>query len=314
MSGPVSARFLRSLCIGVWVASILAAPAADRRLVLIAGAPSHGPLDHEFHAGCLLLQRCLQGVPGLKTEVHRNGWPASNEVLVGADAVFIYADGGSGHPLLKGDRMEFTRNLLAKGMGLGCGHFGVEVPKESAGEAFQSWIGGYYEHAYSVNPMWKPEFSSFPNHPITRGVKPFSVTDEWYFNIRFRPELAGVTPLLVAQPSDKVRGGPYVYPQGPYPHIVAASGRPETLMWSVERPDGGRGFGFTGGHRHLNWGNDDFRKIVLNALLWIAKVEVPPNGVNSSMTEPQLMENLDPKEGRKPRVAIPAPPPLPTPK
>ena len=53
-------------------------------------------------------------------------------------------------------------------------------------------------------------------------------------------------------------------------------------MWSVERPDGGRGFGFTGAHFHDNWGNDNFRKMVLNALVWIAKGEVPANGIEST--------------------------------
>jgi hypothetical protein len=47
----------------------------------------------------------------------------------------------------------------------------------------------------------------------------------------------------VAEPSDDVRDGPYVHPKGPYEHIEAAAGRPETMMWTFERADGGRGFG-----------------------------------------------------------------------
>jgi len=146
--------------------------------------------------------------------------------------------------------------------------------------------------------MWSPDFQKFPDHPIARGVKPFSVRDEWYFNMRFRPEMKGITPILVAKPSDQVRKGPYVWPAGPYDHIVAASGRDEVMMWAVERPDGGRGLGFTGGHYHSNWGNDSYRKVVLNALLWLAKVDVPPNGVECTVTGQDLAQNLDPK-GRK---------------
>jgi hypothetical protein len=112
--------------------------------------------------------------------------------------------------------------------------------------------------------------------------------------MRFRPDMQGVTPILVAKPSDEARQGKSSSPRGPYSHIVAASGRDEILMWAVERPDGGRGFGFTGGHTHKNWGNDDFRKTVLNALLWIAKVDVPPDGVQSRVTEEELNQNLDP--------------------
>jgi hypothetical protein len=117
--------------------------------------------------------------------------------------------------------------------------------------------------------------------------------------MRFRPQMKGVTPILSARPSDKVRQGPYVYPKGPYEHIVKASGRPEVMMWCVEREDGGRGVGFTGGHFHKNWGDDNFRKVVLNALLWVAKIDVPEGGVASTVTEEQLKENLDPKPPRK---------------
>jgi type 1 glutamine amidotransferase len=66
-------------------------------------------------------------------------------------------------------------------------------------------------------------------------------------------------------------------------------------MWVLERPDGGRGFGFTGGHYHRNWNHPDFRKVVLNALVWIAKAEVPEGGIQSSITPEFLGANLDPK-------------------
>ena len=65
------------------------------------------------------------------------------------------------------------------------------------------------------------------------------------------------------------------------------------MMWAYDRPDGGRGFGFTGGHKHINWGNENFRKVVLNALLWIAKAEIPKNGVASKVTEAELKANWD---------------------
>jgi len=273
-----------------------AARAADNKILLIAGVPSHGPGDHEFRAGCLLLKQCLDQVPGIVSEVHSNGWPAELSAFDGVDAVLIYADGGGRHPAIQEERMKFLDGLAAKGVGIGCAHYGVEVPKGEPGAALLRWIGGYYEHLYSCNPMWTPRYEAFPDHSITRGVKPFAVLDEWYFNMRFRPELEGVTAILSAQVPDDVRDGPYVYPKGPYPHIVANKGREEVMMWAVERPDGGRGFGFTGGHKHGNWGDDNYRKVMLNALLWLAKVEVPAGGVESSVSEEDLKANLDPKK------------------
>jgi hypothetical protein len=304
-------KLLDRLCAGsLFLCLVACSVAADTRIVLIAGKPSHGPGDHEFRAGCLLLQKCLNTQPGITSVVYSNGWPSEPDAFKDADAVFIYADGGAKHPALEEDHPVVLGDLIRKGVGFGCGHYGVEVPKDKGGHLFLNWLGGYYEHEFSVNPMWTPEFESFPKHPIANGVKAFSVLDEWYFNLRFvheeheydasvdgvaKSSLKRFTPILVARPSDQVRKGPYVYPKGPYEHIVASSGREEVMMWSYERPDRGRSFGFTGGHRHVNWGNENFRKVVLNALLWIAKADVPADGVQSTVAPEELKENLDPK-------------------
>lgn len=272
-----------------------ARPDPVRRLILIAGRPSHPPLMHEFRAGCLLLQRCLAGVPGLHTEVHTNGWVADERVFEGAHAVFIYSDGGPKHPVEEANHLETLAALARRGVGLGFAHYAVQVDSERARAAFLEWTGGYYEHLKSVNPIWDAEFKTLPRHPITRGVTPFTTKDEWYFALTFRDGMKDLTPILVARPSDATRDGPYVYPKGPYPHIQAAKGRDEVLMWATQRADGGRGFGFTGGHFHLNWGNDQQRKLVLNALVWLTGAEVPAGGVESKVTEAELMQNLDPK-------------------
>jgi len=276
----------------------LAQPPKAKKLVLLAGTPSHGPGDHEFNAGVLLLANCLKDVRGLETVVLRNGYPADDSVLDTADGILCFADGGGGHPLVRERRLARVNGLMAKGVGLMCAHYGVEVPRDLGGPEFQRWIGGYYESGFSVNPMWRPEFAEFPRHPIANGVRPFAVRDEWYFNMRFRDDMRGITPILTAKPSDEVRDGPYVSPRGPYPHVQAAKGRAETMMWAVERPDGGRGVGFTGGHHHRNWATDDFRKVVLNALVWLVKLDVPAEGIVSRVTEAEMMANLDPK-GKK---------------
>jgi hypothetical protein len=77
------------------------------------------------------------------------------------------------------------------------------------------------------------------------------------------------------------------------------NGEPQILAWAFERPDGGRGFAITGAHYQKNWGDANFRKTVLNGLLWIAKAGVPPDGVESTVSEDDLKANLDPKGGKK---------------
>ena len=290
----------RLLTIGLLVATtaLSSAWAKDKRIVLVAGAPSHGPGAHEFNAGVQLLKKCLEGVHGVEPVVYLSGWPSDPKWYEGADAIMFYMDGGANHPAAKPERIELLRALNHKGVGIACSHYAVEVAAGDPGKAWQDLIGGHYEHQYSVNPMWAPDFQTFPKHPITSGVKPFQIKDEWYFNMRFREGMKGVTPILVAKPSDTVRKGPYVWPAGPYPHVVAASGRDEIMMWASENEGGGRGFGFTGGHVHTNWGNDNFRKVVLNGLLWVAKAEVPADGVASKVTAEDLTKNLDPKNNK----------------
>lgn len=285
--------------LAVAFASSLSFAAADKKIVLIAGKPSHPPGFHEFRAGMLLLQQCLAQAPGVKATVYTNGWPDAANAFDGADAVIIYCDGGGKHPAIQENHKQILGDLAKRGVGLGLMHYGVEIPADNGGPEFLKWIGGYYETNYSCNPMWSPEYQNFPDHPVARGVKPFSNRDEWYFNMRWPENQRGITPILTARPSDQVRGGPYVHPKGPYPHILQAAGRVETMMWVIDRPDGGRGFGFTGGHTHAHWGDDNQRKVVLNAILWVAKAEVPKNGVASKVTSGQLAANLDPKPAPK---------------
>src|SRR5204863_7771708 len=125
---------------------------------------------------------------GLEVVVVPNGWPQDASVFDGASAIVCYADGGGGHPFLQGDRAKLIDGFAKKGVGLGFMHYGVEVPKDKGGPEFLDWIGGYYENGYSANPHWVAEIKGLPEHPITRGVKPFAVGDEWYYNIRFRPQ------------------------------------------------------------------------------------------------------------------------------
>jgi hypothetical protein len=282
------------------VAFAAAASAADKKVLLIAGPPSHGPGQHEHNAGVLLLQQCLAGVPGLKTAVALNGWPADTATaFAGVDAVIIFADGGPRHIALQEDRLAALDRVLAHGAGLGLLHFAVEPTIEKGQVEFLRWVGGAFEIHWSVNPHWDAAFKALPDHPIARGVKPFTIRDEWYFNLRFVDGQKGVTPLLVAVPDASTVSRPDGHHSGnPHVRAMVARGEPQTVAWAYERPGGGRGFGFTGAHFHSNWGNDDFRKLALNAVLWLARLEVPANGVESRVTEADLAKNLDPKPAK----------------
>ena len=285
---------------------------ADKKsIVMIAGKPSHGPAQHEHNAGIQLLKKCLeQGVADqVDVKFHLDAeWP-SQEELSAADTVVIYSDGGGGHPALQGDHLAQLDKEMKRGCGFVTLHYAVEPTIEKGGKEFIDWMGGCFEINWSVNPHWDASFKELPIHPVSEGVKPFGTNDEWYFFMRFRPNMQGVTPIL----SDVAPESTMSRPDG------AHSGNPavresvknhekQHVAWACERADGGRGFGFTGGHYHQGWANNDQRKLVLNAILWTAKAKIPVDGVASTVTEEDMKANLDLKPGQGlPEKPKPAP-------
>jgi len=268
--------------------------AEGKKVVFIAGNPSHGWGSHEHNAGCLLLAKRINdaGLPIIAT-VYRSGWPKDPTALDNADTLVSYCDGGGGHYL--NDRLADFQNLVdARGVGLVCLHYGVETTKGNCGDHFLNWIGGYFEPHWSVNPHWDANYTQFPEHPTTRGIGPFKINDEWYYHMRFPEGMQNVTPILTDMPPRETleRG------DGPHsgnPAVRAAvleRKEPQHMAWAYDRPDNkGRGFGFTGGHNHQNWQNDNFRKVVLNAIVWTAGLDVPAEGVASATPSDKEMDS-----------------------
>lgn len=291
----------------------LATQAADKKtIVMIAGKPSHGPGQHEHNAGVQLLAKSLMQKEGDKVDlkIHLNAeWPSPDE-FAKADSIVMYADGGGGHPAIQGEHLKDLAKAMDRGCGMVCIHYATEFPADKGGPEFLKWIGGYFEANWSVNPHWTADFTELPKHPISNGVRPFSTNDEWYFHMRFPEGMKGTTPILTALPPESTmsrKDGPHE--GNPTVRAEVAAKKPQHVAWACERPDGGRGFGFTGGHFHKGWGNNDQRKLVLNAILWTAKGEVPAGGVDSAVTEEELAANLDPKPQPKPKEpATPAAP------
>ncbi len=311
---PMLQSTLRILLTATAIASGASAlaktPDGKTCILLLAGKQSHGPGEHEHNAGVKLLAKCLaQGAPNVVTKVHLSAdWPNADE-LSQADTILFYADGGGGHFLLAGDHLAQTEKEMKRGAGLVCLHYAVEFPADKGGPQALDWMGGFFEADWSVNPHWQGDFKDLPKHPISNGVKPFSTNDEWYFHMRFNERAGKLMHVLSAIAPDSTmnrKDGPHE--GNPAVRAEVAAKKPQTTAWAFERPDGGRGFGFTGGHFHKNWGNDDQRKLVLNAILWTAKADVPANGVESKISAEDLEANLDEKPGSKPKPAAAASP------
>ncbi|MFT5466940.1 MAG: type 1 glutamine amidotransferase [Verrucomicrobiales bacterium] len=290
------------LILGALAAFLFAQDAKEEktRIVLIAGQPSHPSGQHEFNAGSVIIARSLNesGLP-VQVDVVHNGWPEDESIFDGAAAVVIYSDGNARHPV--NGHEEFLDRLTEKGVGVMLMHYAVEVPAGEQGEYFKRWIGGHYEAGFSCNPHWTAPLEPKSGHPISNGVPAFSANDEFYYSMRFADPKMAVGILTSTPTRERINRYIHWTPAG-----EKNLGKKQSLMWAVEREDGGRGIGFTGGHWHRNWAIDDFRRAVLNAIVWTAKMEVPEGGVESAaVTEAQLNENLDEKKKME-HIALPA--------
>jgi type 1 glutamine amidotransferase len=265
-------------------------PPADfkgKRVLLIAGRQSHAAGDHEFFAGTAIMVNLLKQSPNVFPIMARDGWPKNEKLFDTADVILMYMDGRGGHPVVQGKRMELVQKQIDRGAGWVNLHYAVDYLPQH-GKTVLGWMGGYYEPNYSINPHWDANIRSLPKHPITRGVKPFTLRDEWYYGMRFVEDMKNVTPILQAVPPDNTRGTEYT---------KGRKGEIETMAWAYERDDKakGRGFGFTGGHFHRNWADENFRRVVTNAILWCAKEDVPEAGAPVKFDAADLNVNLDRK-------------------
>jgi hypothetical protein len=274
-----------------------------KKVVFVAGLPSHPARTHEHNAGSELLAGLLNDhySDHILATVYHNGWPSDPTAFQNADALVIYSDGGQRHPGFFHRRQ--INYLADQGIGVGSIHYAVEMLPDESNQDLISWIGGAFETDYSVNPHWTAQFTDFPDHPVAQGVGPFEIEDEWYFNMRFADDMKGVTPILSAIAPDETMERPDGHHSGnPEVRKMVADKLPQHVVWVVERENGGRGFGFTGGHYHDNWRNDDFRKTGLNAIAWIAGAEIPQAGIDTpTPNDDQMNANLDVKPVKKPK-------------
>ena len=297
----MKSTFLRALG-AILLLALTALPAAAADIVFLAGGRSHGPGEHEYNAGCQLLAKAIneQSGLGLKATVV-SGWPKDESVLEGIKCLVIYADGAS----VVGKGWTKVDALAKKGTGIVFMHYAVHPDVKRGDLYFRPWIGGAFESGWSVNPHWVADLEALPHHPVSRGVTGLvQAYDEFYYHMRFLADRSKVLDLVTATPTrENIKQYINLWNQ----HGVEGIGQKQTLMWGVERADGGRGVGFTGGHYHRNWAIDGFRKLVLNAIVWAAKVEVPADGVKSNpLSEDELNANLDAK-GEAKRLTIPQP-------
>jgi type 1 glutamine amidotransferase len=255
--------FVAALALGLGMAPPVVAQEKPIKILLIGKDRDHALSQHEYLSDCAILAKCLRQTKGVEAEVS-NGWPRDPAKLQGVKAVvFNTRMGGSVlfDPLVKAQ----AERLLKQGIGLTAIHWGTGADAKT-GEAWLNALGGWFNADLFSRYLVRTTrlLQADPKHPICFGWKEYDLREEYYIKLKFLP---GATPIL------KVKIDKEEYP----------------FAWVYTRPDGGRSFGFLGGHFHDNFANEAFRRSIVNGILWTARVEVPPEGARVEIT-PRDME------------------------
>ncbi len=277
---------MRPLLALVALAAGAPAPAADppagAKIVLVGGSGYFKAGEHDYRAGVAVLADLLKQTPGVAPVVVAD-WPTAGG-FAGAKAVVLFADGGAKHPVLTGDRAAEVQKLVDAGVGLVQLHQVADYPKDF-GERARAWAGGAWEAGTGRRAHWVHTFKTFPDHPVCRGVAPFTIDDGWLYQNRFAEGKAGVTPILrTVNPKEK--------------GSEADDGA--VVAWAFERPGGaGRSFTFTGAHLHASFAEEGYRRLLVNGILWSAGLDVPAVGATVKLDAAALPGYLTPPPAEK---------------
>ncbi|MBL8898049.1 MAG: ThuA domain-containing protein, partial [Planctomycetes bacterium] len=287
VSHSLAAAWIRALCTALCFAQPLPATADEGggpplRVLFLASPPDAHPTGtHEYAASCGLLAHALRHAEELgpvETSIARQGWPGDESELERADTIVVVSAGADRdramHPLLVGERWRALERAMARGCGLVVVHWAIFVPRAPEGERFLAWTGAHFDYESGAEPQrWASAIQTCDvpvelgeqEHPVLRGVTPFQQREEWYYRLRLAAGEPGFAPLLRA-------------------HIPGEE-EPQIVACAREREGGGRGFATSGGHFLANFREPSFARLLLNAIVWTARREVPAAGVATQEAE-----------------------------
>jgi type 1 glutamine amidotransferase len=216
-----------------------------------------------------MLGNILSKVPALDVQIsHADGaWEQGPEKLRAADGAFLFLSQGAKWIHEEPRRLEAFAQLAARGGGLSTLHWGMGTKEPQYIDGFVKLFGGCHggpDRKFAVLDA-NVSFPD-PQHEIANSLRPFRVHEEFYYRLKFLPATPALKPIVTAE----------------------IEGRPEAVAWAWERGDGGRSFGFSGGHFHRNWELPEYRKLVAQGILWTMKVPIPKEGLDVNVTADDL--------------------------
>lgn len=258
-----------------------------KKILFLAGSTAFRPGEHEYAAGCSVLMKLVQQSPGIDSQMVID-WPVNANDLVDADCVVMFFDGSAKHQLVKQSHVEQLKKRIDAGVGLVALHQVVDIPKAEQSTILNAF-GAVWEPGHSQRAHWVAVFDTFPEHPIMRGVTPFTIDDGWLYRLRLNKDRGEIVPLLMTtNPKEKSTGS-----------LTPSSDA--MVSWAYIRPDNGRSFAFTGGHLHASLAEPGYRRFLVNGILWAAGADVPAGGAPVKLSDEELKSSLEkpPRPGMK---------------
>jgi hypothetical protein len=236
------------------------------KLLLIGQGPDgHPKATHEYMAGVRIVQKLLRDVAHLETVVEQadGDWLEGPQRIRGAHGVFLFVSEGAKWIQDSPQRLDAFAQLASRGGGLTVWHWGMGTKSPESIDGFLRLFGGCHGGPDRKYQVVETDLAVAREQPLAAGLLGFRIHDEFYYRLKFVRAERGVQPVLT----------------------MKIDGQDETVAWSWERPDGGRSFGFSGGHFHENWRRGEYRRLVAQAILWSLKQPIPEKDFPAALAE-----------------------------
>lgn len=251
--------------------------ATPKQVLIVGQGPDGHPYGaHEFMAGTRVVEALLArwSKDATVTVANADGsWPEGPALLDKADALVMLVSQGAQWMQQDEARYAALKRLAARKGGLVALHWSVGAKDEKFIVGQLQLLGGTRggpQRKYVIidNDVKLVE----KKHPVLRGLEDFRVEDEFYYRLNLVAPSSAFHPLLAT-------------------HL---DGRDETICWAWDRPEGGRSFGYVGLHFHRNWERPEYRRLVLQGILWSLGLKIPATGADVQLDSKVLV--LPPKE------------------
>jgi type 1 glutamine amidotransferase len=241
----------------------------QKKLLLVGQSPDAHPAgSHEYLPGLRILAALLKDTPDVHVQVVNadEPWADGPQLLRAADGVVLFVSEGARWLSADARRQQAFGELASRGGALCVLHWGMGTRSAEPIGPFVRLFGGCHggpDRKYAI-----VEVQAVPaDHQAAAGIDPFRVKDEFYYRLKWIERADDIQPLL----------------QVPIDH------EDHTVAWCWQRPDGGRSFGFSGLHFHDNWRLPEYRRLVVQGVLWTLRLPIPEEGVAVDL-DPDLLK------------------------